>query len=116
MASIFQVDEHDVPWVDYRDRNGEPDGPAAIRFKALSLLGADVPSLQYVDYAPGYVDPVHSHDTGEWLIITGGSLRVGEGDDEPVSGPGAAVFVPKDTPYAVHAGEKGARFFRVVVP
>src|SRR5438046_2202697 len=57
MATIFQIDERDVPWVDYRGRDGrehsgatDPGGrpPAAIRFKALSQLGTDVPSMQYV--------------------------------------------------------------------
>ena len=109
MASIFRVDEKDVPWVEYR-------GADSIRFKALSNLGTEVPSMQYVEYAPGYVDPVHSHDTGEWLIVTAGELRMGDDDGEPLSGPGSAVYVPKDTPYAIHSGEQGVRFFRIVAP
>ena len=40
MASIFQVDEKDVPWVEYR-------GSDSIRFKALSHLGTDVPSMHH---------------------------------------------------------------------
>jgi quercetin dioxygenase-like cupin family protein len=107
MASIFQVDEKDVPWVEYR-------GSDSIRFKALSHLGTDVPSMQYVEYAPGYVDPVHSHDTGEWLIVTAGELRMDDG--KPASGQGSAVYVPKDTPYAIHSGGEGVRFFRIVAP
>ena len=120
MASIFQINEADVPWTAYRD--GKPvEGDAtevddAIRFKALSLLGTDVPSMQYVDYPPLYVDPVHSHDTSEWFIITAGALRLGDGPDEPVSGEGSAVFIPKNTPYAVHACDDGVRYFRIVVP
>ena len=109
MASIFRVDEKDVPWVEYH-------GSDSIRFKALSHLGTDVPSMQYVEYAPGYVDPVHSHDTGEWLIVTAGELRMSNDDGDPVGGPGSAVYVPKDTPYAIHSGEKGVRFFRIVAP
>jgi len=109
MASIFRVDEKDVPWVEYH-------GSDSIRFKALSHLGTDVPSMQYVEYAPGYVDPVHSHDTGEWLIVTAGELRMSNDDGDPVGGPGSAVYVPKGTPYAIHSGEKGVRFFRIVAP
>ena len=37
-------------------------------------------------------------------------------DGDPVGGPGSAVYVPKDTPYAIHSGEKGVRFFRIVAP
>ena len=57
---------------------------------------------------------MHSHDTGEWLIVTAGELRMDDG--EAVSGPGSAVYVPKDTPYAIHSGEQGVRFFRIVAP
>jgi len=111
---IFQIDEQNLPWMTYRDDNGDDSAPP-IRVKALSRAGGDdVPSMQYVDYPPGYVDPVHTHDTGEWMIITAGSMRFG--DDEPESGVGSAVFVPRDTPYAIHAGEQGVRYFRIVVP
>jgi mannose-6-phosphate isomerase-like protein (cupin superfamily) len=117
MASIFQVDENDVPWVDYRDGNDKTSG-ATIRFKALSRLGSEVPSMQFVEYPPDYSDAVHSHDNGEWFIVTAGSLRMTDahGDGQPMCGAGTAVYVPKDTPYAVHSGDQGVRYFRIVVP
>jgi quercetin dioxygenase-like cupin family protein len=121
VSEIFRVDEAAVPWVGYRDHgeravSGGPDGPpaSAVRFKALSHLGTDVPSMQYVDYPPDHLDPVHSHDTGEWLILTEGEMWM-EGDAETVSRAGSAVYVPKDTPYAIHSGRQGVRFFRIVV-
>jgi quercetin dioxygenase-like cupin family protein len=104
----------------YRDgkavRTDAGDQSDAIRVKALSMLGTDVPSMQYVDYPPGYVDPVHSHDTGEWFIVVAGEMRFTDDADDPALVPGGAVFIPKDTPYAVHAGDDGVRYFRIVVP
>ena len=111
MREIFQVDEHDIPWSDYGDV-AENQTRASIRFKALTFPRNDVPSMQYVDYAPGHEDPVHSHDTGEVMIIIAGSLQLGE----TTSGPGSAVFVPRDTKYAIRAGDDGVRYFRIVVP
>jgi quercetin dioxygenase-like cupin family protein len=111
MGEIFQVDEHDISWSDYGDI---PDGQtrASIRFKALTFPRTDVPPMQYVDYAPGHEDAVHSHDTGEVMIIIAGSVQVGE----TTSGPGSAVYIPKDTKYALRSGDDGLRYFRIVVP
>ena len=109
MGAIFQVNEHDVPWFEY----GKPaDGRAApIRVKALTARESEVPPVQYVEYAPGHTDPVHSHETGEVLVVTDGELWLGD----TASGPGSIVFIPRDTEYAVRGGDEGVRFFRVVV-
>ena len=110
MSAIFRVDEHDVPWFEYGDATG-PDGGAAIRVKGLTAQDPDVPPVQFIEYAAGHTDPVHSHDTGEVFVIVEGDLFV---DDER-SGPGSIVFVPRGVEYAVRAGDDGVRYFRVVV-
>ena len=110
MSAIFRVDEHDVAWFEYGDATG-PDGSAAIKVKGLTVRHPEVPPVQYIQYAPGHTDPVHSHDVGEVFVIVDGDLYV---NDER-SGAGSIVFVPRDTEYAVRAGEKGVRYFRVVV-
>jgi hypothetical protein len=46
------------------------------------------------------------------MIVIAGSLHLGEA----TSGPGSAVYVPKDTDYAIRAGDEGVRYFRIVVP
>jgi quercetin dioxygenase-like cupin family protein len=104
MASIFRITEGDLTWLDV-----EP----GIRVKALTRGHADVPSMQYIEYGPGHTDPVHSHETDEVFVVIAGELRV-EGM-EGCSGPGAVVFIPRDTPYAVSGGPEGARYFRLVV-
>jgi len=104
MGSIFRADEHDVAWFDYE---------AGQRVKALSHGHADVPSMQYLEYGPNHVDPVHSHDTDEVFVVVAGELRL-EGHDEG-SGPGSVVFIPRDTEYAVRCGPEGVRYFRIVV-
>jgi quercetin dioxygenase-like cupin family protein len=111
MAQIFQVDENDIPWADYGDI-APNQARTAIRVKPLTPRRTDVPSMQYVDYAPGHEDAIHSHETGEVMIVTAGSLQLGD----TISGPGSAVYVPKDTAYAIRSGEEGVRFFRIVVP
>ena len=111
MSAIFRVNEHDLPWVEYQE-SADDDGNVRIRVKALTLGTPDVPPVQFVEYAPGHVDPVHSHTTDEFFIVTEGSLWL-EGNESPA---GSVVFVPRGTDYAVRAGENGARYFRVVVP
>jgi quercetin dioxygenase-like cupin family protein len=111
MGEIFHVDEHDIPWSEY-DEAGESQARASIRYKPLTFPRTDVPSMQYIDYAPGHEDPVHSHDTGEVMIVIAGSLQLGD----TTSGPGSAVYVPRDTAYAIRAGAEGVRYFRIVVP
>ena len=110
MSGIFRVDEHDLPWFEYGEATG-PDGGAAIKVKGLTVRHPEVPPVQYIEYAPGHTDPVHSHDTGEVFVIVAGELFV---NDER-SGPGSIVFVPRDVEYAVRAGATGVRYFRVVV-
>ena len=110
MGGIFQVNETDLPWVEYKDA-GETDGRAHVRVKALTLGEADVPPVQFVEYAPGHTDPVHSHKTDEFFIVTEGELCL----DDAVNGPGSVVFIPRNTEYAVRAGPDGVRYFRVVV-
>jgi quercetin dioxygenase-like cupin family protein len=110
VGEIFQVNERDVPWAEYAEAG---DGERAlIRYKALTMHDPDVPPVQYVEYAPGHADPVHHHRTGEFLVVTDGTLWL---DDTP-SGAGSVVFIPRDTDYSVRGGDEGVRFFRVVVP
>jgi quercetin dioxygenase-like cupin family protein len=108
-GAIFRVDANDLRWVDYQD-SADDNGRAQIRVKAVTYRNADVPPVQYVEYAAGYTDPVHSHDTGEFFIVTEGSLWL-EGVE---SGPGSVVFIPRGTDYAVRAGDEGVRYYRVV--
>jgi len=109
MGEIFRIDVKDMPWFEYQPSAG-PDGTAQIRVKALTRGQPGLPPVQYVDYAPGYTDPQHRHDVDELFIVTEGEMWI----DEVANGPGSLVFVPRDTEYAVRAGESGARYFRVV--
>ncbi len=68
--------------------------------------------MQYVEYAPGHADSVHSHDEGEVFLITAGSVSVGD----EVSGPGSIIYIPPGVEYAMQGGDEGVRFFRMVVP
>jgi quercetin dioxygenase-like cupin family protein len=77
-----------------------------------SAEGDGVPPVQYVEYAAGHVDPVHSHDTDEFFIVVDGELWL---DDDNENGPGSVVFIPRHTEYAVRAGANGVRYYRVVV-
>ena len=109
MGAIFRVNENDVPWAEYAPSAGDNDG-AQIRYKALTVDHRDVPPVQYVEYAPGHADPVHSHETGEFLVVTDGTLWL----ENEESGPGSIVFIPRDTRYSVRGGDEGVRFFRIV--
>jgi len=111
MTSITRVAEDEIAWADYVER-GSAGAPSGVRFKALTARDSDAPPMQYVEYAPGHADPVHRHDTGEVFVVTEGAFRL----DDTVSGPGAVVYVPRDTDYALVAGDDGVRFFRIVVP
>lgn len=110
MDAIFRVDEHDVPWAEY-GKATSPDDGVPIRYKALTVHQPDVPPVQYVEYAPGHADPMHSHRTGEVLVVTEGELWL----DGIRNGPGSIVFIPRDHEYSVRGGDDGVRFFRVVV-
>ena len=105
MAAIVRVDEHDLPWSDY---TGSPVGQ--VRFKAITPRGSGAPPVQYVEYAPGHHDGVHSHEEDEVFFITAGEVRVGD----TVNGPGSVVYIPRATEYAMLAGADGVRFFRIV--
>jgi hypothetical protein len=89
---IFCVDEHDLEWSSYEGADAAAAGMAAIRYKALSYGRRDVPSMTYIEYAPGCTDPVH----------------------DACNGPGSVVYIAPDTDYAVRAGDGGARYFRIV--
>lgn len=110
MSDIFRINESDMPWFEYEPSAG-PDGKAQIRVKALTRKVAGVPPVQYVEYAAGYVDPVHEHDTDELFIVVDGELWL----DDEMNGPGSVVFIGKHTQYAVRAGPEGTHYFRVVV-
>ena len=63
--------EGHVPWFEY-EKAIDAEGRAQIRVKALTLRAPGVPPVQYVEYAPGHTDPMHSHDTDEFFIVTEG--------------------------------------------
>ena len=106
---IFCADEHDLPWATYEGADAAEAGMAAIRYKAV-MYGKDVPLVTFIEYAPGCTDPVHKHDTGELFVVVEGEIWL---DDER-NGPGSVVYIAPDTDYAVHAGDQGARYFRIV--
>jgi quercetin dioxygenase-like cupin family protein len=110
VGEIFQVDANDLPWIEY-DQALDADGRPQIRVKAVTMDQPDIPPVQFVEYAAGTTDPMHSHRTDEFFIVVEGSIRLGDVE----SGAGSVVFVPRDTEYAVQAGADGARYFRVVV-
>ncbi len=110
MGAIFRVNQNDVPWFEYTEAI-DADGRSQIRVKALTRHDPDVPPVQYVEYAPGHTDPLHSHETGEFFIVTDGELWL----DEVANEAGSVVFIPRDTEYAVRAGVNGVRYYRVVV-
>src|SRR5438128_8768042 len=87
VGAIFRVDENDVPWAEYEQSAGD-DRRAQVRYKALTVHDPDVPPVQYVEYAPGHADPMHSHRTDEVLIVTAGELWL----DDVENGPGSVVF------------------------
>lgn len=110
VSAIFRINPNDLPWVEYQE-SADDQGTAQIRVKALTTATSDVPPVQYVEYASGHTDPVHRHKTDEFFIVTEGSLWL-EGNENPE---GSVVFIPRNTDYAVRAGEKGARYYRVVI-
>ncbi len=89
MSPIFRINSNDLPWVDYAE-SADDNGKAQIRVKGVTYRNNEVPPVQYVEYAAGYADPVHSHDTGEFFIVTEGSLWL----DDVESGPGSVVSSP----------------------
>ena len=106
MGDIFHVNEGDLPWSQYESDGAQAD----IRFKALTYGAAGVPSVQYIEYGPGQTDPVHQHDVGEFFIVTTGEMSI----DGAILEEGGITFIPAHTDYAVKAGEKGVRYFRIV--
>jgi quercetin dioxygenase-like cupin family protein len=110
VGEIFQVNHNDLPWFEY-EAALDADGRPQIRVKALTVGEKKIPPVQFVEYAPGTTDPLHRHDVDEFFIVTEGSIWL----DEVESGVGSVVFIPRDTDYAVRAGDSGARYFRVVV-
>jgi quercetin dioxygenase-like cupin family protein len=110
VGDIFQVDANDLPWIEYNEAL-DADGRPQIRVKALTMDQPEIPPVQFVEYAPGHTDPMHSHKTDEFFIVTEGSVLLGDVE----SGAGSVVFVPRNTEYAVRAGDNGARYFRDVV-
>ena len=110
MDAIVRVDEHDLPWFEYRT-DAEGDAPAPVRVKALTRDRPGAPPVQFVEYSAGHADPVHHHDTGEVMVIIEGELCL----DGTASGAGSIVSIARDVEYALRAGDAGARFFRIVV-
>jgi quercetin dioxygenase-like cupin family protein len=105
VSRIFRANHNELPWFEYEN---------AIRVKALtrSAEGDGVPPVQYIEYAAGHVDPLHSHDTDEFFIVVDGELWL---DDDSENRPGSVIFIPRHTQYAARAGANGAGFYRLVV-
>ena len=76
------------------------------KYTCALTLGA----LTLATQAAGQTDPLHSHKQDEFFIITDGSLWL----EDVESANGSVIFIPRNTEYAVRAGENGARYFRVV--
>jgi len=110
MGAIFRVNANDEPWIEYEE-SADDDGNIPIRVKALTLGTPGVPPVQFVEYAAGHMDPVHSHTTDEFFIVTEGSLWLDDNENRE----GSVVFIPRGTDYAVRAVDMGARYFRVVM-
>jgi len=108
VGEIVRIDTHDVPWFDYKD--DASDGPPPIRVKPLTRGRSGVPPVQFVEYAAGHEDPMHSHDTDEIFVVVEGEIQL----EGITNGAGSIVFVPRDTEYAVKAGPDGARYYRIV--
>ena len=104
MASIVTVDQAELPWSDYE--------PGEIRVKMLSGRDGPAPPMQYVEYAPGHSDNLHSHTEGEVFVVMAGTVVL----DGTEHGPGAVVYIPSGVEYAMRGGDTGARFLRIVVP
>jgi quercetin dioxygenase-like cupin family protein len=109
VPEIFCIDEHDMPWADYR--RGE-EGGAGIRVKALTAGVDTCTRVQYIEYPPDHGDPAHRHDEGEVFVVVDGELWL----DDGCYGSGSILCIPRDADYAVRSGPNGARYFRVVVP
>jgi hypothetical protein len=107
MTDIFHINQSDLAWSAYTTETG----PAAIRYKALTLGAAGVPSVQYIEYGPGQTDPVHSHEVGVFFIVAKGDMWV---NNDPVAA-GGLVFIPAKADYQVRAGDNGVEYYRVVV-
>jgi hypothetical protein len=68
------------------------------------------PWVLWTRYEPNHLQPAHSHDEDEVIYILEGEVTVGEAR----CGPGAAIFVEKDTQYGpLVAGPQGVVFLRV---
>jgi quercetin dioxygenase-like cupin family protein len=104
VTSILRVDEAEIPWSDYE--------PGEIRVKMISGHDGPAPPMQYVEYAPGHSDNVHSHGEGEVFVVMAGEVILGD----TVNGPGTIVYIPSGVEYAMRGGDIGARFLRIVVP
>lgn len=104
----------DVPWREVslswagKVASGEPD----VFFKELIGEGDICPRVQFARYEPGHYEKKHSHPVGEFLFITKGALEL----EDQVLGPGALIFIDKNTVYGpLKAGEKGTEFLRVEI-
>ena len=82
-GGIFCRDQHDLPWSTYEGADAADAGMTAIRYKALSYGRRDVPSMTYIEYAPGCTDPVHKHDTGEVFVVIEGEIWLDDAVGQP---------------------------------
>lgn len=67
--------------------------------------GPDGFSLVVIEFAPGYLLPRHSHSCDCLYYVVEGGIVMGQRE----LGPGDGFFLPRDQPYAYHAGPKGVK-------
>ena len=108
MEAIVRVDAKQLPWAEF-----DGYGPGQVRYKTVTPRGGAAPPMQFVSYAPGHEDGMHSHDEGEIFVVTEGGVMLG---DDTINGPGTVVYIPKGVRYSLRCGEEGVSFFRIVVP
>ena len=94
--------------------SADDDGNVRIRVKVA--LGRSMQEtgrlVQFVEYAPGHTDPVHTRPD-EFFIVTEGSLWLRRHQE---NGAGSIVFIPRNpTMPKGCAGDEGARHFRAVI-
>jgi len=65
---------------------------------------------QLIDYEPGHVEAVHSHEESEIFFLVSGSMVI----DEVELGTGMLVLIPGGTEYGpTIAGPEGVSFLRL---
>jgi quercetin dioxygenase-like cupin family protein len=85
--------------------DGEPD----VRFKLFSTGAPAVPTGQLIDYEPGHIEALHSHEEDEIFYILSGELEIGDIKAKA----GMLVYIEAGTKYGPSTNESGCRFLRL---